>query len=287
VSISDIISTWVDGMPFRICFLAAMLIGSSAVCLNSQAENICNETPPANRAIDGIPAYAQCTTSTNSSIYSNNGVDTRTTSGGTGWVKTQGGGGYQCTEFAHRYLYFHWNIKSVPGGNAGTWGDDALPNGLVKTTTPVHGDIIVFAPGSCGAGATTGHVAVVDLVNGTSLTIVEQNGASRRTCKASCARWFLHAQVNTGVLSSPDVLAAADLSVTCAKKTITIRLNRDFTTAASVRVYNLHGQLIADLTNRQNNGKISFETGTAPSQSLIVSVRKGNRMLCRRVLVTE
>jgi len=69
-----------------------------------QAINICTETVPSNRFVDGIPAYAQCTGSQNSAIYSNNGVDTGTTSGGTDWVRTQYSGGYQCTELAHRYL---------------------------------------------------------------------------------------------------------------------------------------------------------------------------------------
>src|SRR5512143_3223646 len=67
-----------------------------------QAINVCNETVPSNRQVDGIPAYAQCTASENSAIYSNNGVDTAPTSGGTGWVRTQYSGGYQCTELAHR-----------------------------------------------------------------------------------------------------------------------------------------------------------------------------------------
>ena len=89
-------------------------------------------------------------------VYSNNGTDTSTTSGGAGWIRTQGSGGYQCTELAHRYLYFKWNVASVPNGNAGVWCDAALPSGLVKSTAPVHGDLVVFAPGSCGADATDG-----------------------------------------------------------------------------------------------------------------------------------
>ena len=166
-----------------------------------QALNVCNETVPANRQVDGIPAYAQCTASENSPIYSNNGVDTATSSGGTDWVRTQYSGGYQCTELAHRYLYFHWDITWLPNGNAGTWCDTQPPgtSGVVQTTTPVHGDIMVFPPGSCGAGATTGHVAVVDTVNSaTQVTIVEQNGANRRNANISCARCFLHVVANTG-----------------------------------------------------------------------------------------
>lgn len=161
------------------------------------AANVCNETVPSDRVIDGIPAYQQCTDTTNSAIYSNNGVDTATTSAGADWVKTQGNGGYQCTELAHRYLAFKWAIKSVPNGNAGVWCDGSLPNGLEKATTPVHGDLIVFAPGSCGADSTTGHVAVIDVVNTNgTVTFVEQNRANRRSCAVSTAACFLHATAN-------------------------------------------------------------------------------------------
>ncbi len=165
----------------------------------ARAADICGETVPTNRFIDGIPAYAQCAGSMTGAVYSNNGTDTSTTSGGTGWVRTQGSGGYQCTELAHRYLYFRWNVTSVPNGNAGVWCDATLPNGLVKATTPVHGDLIVLAPGSCGADATTGHVGVVDVVNAdTSLSVVQENTASRSKYMMSCAACFLHVTANDG-----------------------------------------------------------------------------------------
>lgn len=174
--------------------------------------------------LDGFPAYAQCTDSNSSSIYSNNGIDTATTSGGTGWVRTQGSGGYQCTEWARRYLHFRWNVTSVPSGNAGVWCDGTIPSGLVKTTSPVHGDVIVFAPGSCGADATTGHVAVVDIVNSNgTVTFVEQNRANRRSCAIDTAACFLHATANDGssvdggtpdaptdAASAPDASASLD-----------------------------------------------------------------------------
>jgi surface antigen len=189
--------------------LGAFLVVSH-LARSGQAANVCSETVPTNRAVDGVPAYSQCTATTSSAIYSNNGVDTSTTSGGTGWVRTQMSGGYQCTELAHRYLYFKWNVQSVPNGNAGTWCDGSIPAGLVKSTTPVHGDLIVFAPGSCGADATTGHVAVVDSVNSNAtVTFVEQNNASRRSCAISTAACFLHATSNVGVAvdgGAPDSL---------------------------------------------------------------------------------
>jgi surface antigen len=166
---------------------------------SARAANICAETVPSNRFIDGFPAYAQCTASTNSAIYSDNGIDTSTTSGGTGWVRTQSSDGYQCTELAHRYLYFKWNVQAVPNGNAGVWCDATIPTGLVKVTTPIHGDLIVFAPGSCGADAVAGHVAVIDVVNAdASVTAVQQNSAGRSKYNLSCAACFLHATANDG-----------------------------------------------------------------------------------------
>lgn len=178
---------------------AAALALVAALGASARAANICAETVPSNRFIDGFPAYAQCTASTNSAIYSDNGIDTSTTSGGTGWVRTQGSDGYQCTELAHRYLYFKWNVQAVPNGNAGVWCDATIPNGLVKVTTPIHGDLIVFAPGSCGADAVAGHVAVIDTVNAdASVTAVQQNSAGRSKYNLTCAACFLHATANDG-----------------------------------------------------------------------------------------
>ncbi len=164
------------------------------------ALSICDETVPADRTMDGIPAYTQCSASQTGAIYSNNGVDTRTTSGGTGWVRTQYSGGYQCTELAHRYLVFRWNVNWIPNGNAGVWCDTVPPSnsGLVQTTEPVHGDLIVFAPGSCGADLTTGHVALVDTVGASQLMMLQQNRASRLSVKPSCAKCFLHVLANDG-----------------------------------------------------------------------------------------
>jgi hypothetical protein len=166
---------------------------------------------PANRNIDGIPAYAQCAGSSNSAIYSNNGVDTSTTQMGNDWVRTQWSGGYQCTELAHRYLYFKWQVKWIPNGNAGAWCDSQPPanSGIVQTMTPVHGDIMVLAPGSCGADMTTGHVNVIDVVNGDKLIAVEQNGARRGNYQLSCGKCFLHVVANNGAAPSPTAGPAA------------------------------------------------------------------------------
>jgi len=172
------------------------------VGLATQALGPCNETVPANRNVDGIPAYAQCTTTESSAIYSNNGVDTSVTQMGSDWVRTQWSGGYQCTELAHRYLHFRWKVKWIPNGNAGNWCDTQPPasSGVVQTMTPVHGDIMVLAPGSCGAAQSTGHVNVVDTVDMATgkLTAVEQNRAGRNMYNMSCAKCFLHVMANDG-----------------------------------------------------------------------------------------
>lgn len=166
------------------------------------ALDACNESVPDSRKVDGIPAYAQCASIENGAIYSNNGIDTSGTKMGSDWVQTQYSGGYQCTELAHRYLAFKWKVNWIPNGNAGEWCNSQPPasSGVVQSTTPVHGDLMVFAPGSCGADATYGHVAVVDVVDSakTTVTAVEQNLAQRSPHKVSCAKCFLHVVANDG-----------------------------------------------------------------------------------------
>jgi surface antigen len=166
------------------------------------ALSACDETVPANRNIDGIPAYTQCDASANSAIYSNNGIDTSLTAMGSDWIRTQWSGGYQCTELAHRYLHFKWSVDWIPNGNAGQWCDTQPPadSGLVQTTTPVHGDLMVLAPGSCGAAAGVGHVNVVDGIDSSGkLTAVEQNPAGRNSWYTmSCGKCFLHVVANDG-----------------------------------------------------------------------------------------
>jgi hypothetical protein len=188
-----------------------MALATAAACADDRsgvedvtsALSVCDEVVPANRFVDGIPAYAQCPGFETASIYSNNGVDTSATSLGADWIRTQGSGGYQCTELAHRYLHFRWNVTSwLPRGNAGTWCDTqpTAASGVVQTTVPVHGDLIVFAPGACGADAVTGHVAVIDVVDDAraQVTVVEENRAGRRNTAQSCASCYLHVVANDG-----------------------------------------------------------------------------------------
>lgn len=198
------------------CWVLALIASGVMACGNAdeagglarleQAIDVCGATVPSNLVVDGIPAYAQCDASKNSAIYSNNGVDTATSAASSDWKRTQYSGGYQCTELLHRYWLFKWNVSWIPGGNAGTWCDSTPPasSGLVKTTSPVHGDAIVFAPGMCGADSVTGHVALIDSVDATTskVTFVEQNRAGRRSANSSCASCFLHVVANDGSSSS-------------------------------------------------------------------------------------
>ena len=191
-----------------LCVFYASLLGCSArvdhandVGSISEALSACDETVPANRNVDGIPAYAQCDAVAAGAIY-------RTTASirvRRRWaqtrVKTQYSGGYQCTEFAHRYLYFKWDVMWIPNGNAGQWCDTQPPasSGMVQTTTPVHGDLMVLAPGSCGSSPSTGHVNVIDTVDGNGrVTAVEQNVAGRHQYMQTCGKCFLHVVANDG-----------------------------------------------------------------------------------------
>ena len=160
--------------------------------------NICNEVVPADHILDGIPAYARCDAASGA-IYSNNGVATSSTSGGPDWVRTQWAFGYQCTEYAQRYLYFKWNVNAIFNINAAEFCNHPLPSNLVKTTSPVHGDVMVFGSGSCGAG-TIGHVAVVDAVDTATsrVTIVDENNVGRGSYDKSCGTCYLHATANLG-----------------------------------------------------------------------------------------
>ncbi len=172
---------------------------AETIAESSLAVNACDETVPSDRMVDGFPAYAQCSAVESGNIWSNNGMDTSTASLGDDWIQTQRGGGYQCTEWAYRYMHFRWGVD-YRHGNAEEWCDGELPSTLVKAAAPVHGDLIVFAGGVCGSDETTGHIAVIDVVDSAAakVTFVEENRAGRRTANLSCGSCFLHAVANDG-----------------------------------------------------------------------------------------
>jgi hypothetical protein len=173
---------------------------------------------PALATIDGIPAYAMCAAATTSDVWSDNGVDTASTSGGASWTETEPENGYQCTELAARYLYFKWGIdRSWSTGEAKDMCGTALPSSITKTSTGMHGDLLVVVPGCGGADVSTGHVAVVDSVSASSVSVVEQNWTYNSapvgtgTFDPSCVMCFLHAVANGDSVPDAGVADAAPL----------------------------------------------------------------------------
>jgi hypothetical protein len=145
--------------------------------------------------IDDIPAYPNDCGNVN--VWSNDGRTTQTVPGaGTGWVQTEGGYGYQCTELASRYMHFrfgtttHWGIAEAKDMCA------THPADVSKTSSPVEGDLMVFEPGVCVGAA--GHVAVVSRVTSTTASVVQQNetASGKGTYSRNCASCFLHAARN-------------------------------------------------------------------------------------------
>jgi MYXO-CTERM domain-containing protein len=181
---------------FTLVPIALVLVACSSrdeVGRSSDAvDYICSESPAA--TLDGIPAYAYCG---NFNVWSNNGADTKSTSGGTGWVQTEGGYGYQCVEYAVRYEHFKFGVATGWGNAYAYQMCGNHPSSVSKVTTPVHGDLMIFAPGSCGADGTAGHVAVVDVVNATTVKAVQENQAGSYTYNKSCASCWLHAASNS------------------------------------------------------------------------------------------
>jgi len=163
----------------------------------SQAiDMICGEAPSA--TLDGLPVYEYCG---DFDVWTDNGVDTRST-GGAGWTQTEGGYGYQCVEWAVRYFYFKWN---VPHGWFVAYAKDmcsSYPAGVSKTNAPVHGDLAVFTPGACGADATAGHVAAIESVAASTITVVQEHPAGTVTWNKSCVMCYLHAAAN-GAANDP------------------------------------------------------------------------------------
>lgn len=177
---------------------AMVIVGCSSTAENVGQSNdavdyICSETAAA--TLDGIPAYAYCG---NFNVWSNNGSDTKSSSGGTGWVQTEGGYGYQCVEYAVRYEHFKFGVGTGWGISYAYQMCNTHPSGISTASTPMHGDLIIFAPGSCGADGTAGHVAVVDTVGASTVSVVQENTAGKYTYNKTCASCWLHATNNNG-----------------------------------------------------------------------------------------
>lgn len=263
-----------------------------------QAINICNATASEKLMVDGIPAYAQCSESMNSAIYSNNGVDTATSAASSEWKRTQFSGGYQCTELVHRYWLFKWQVEWFPNGDAWKFCDATPPasSGIVKSTEPVHGDVIVFARGSCGADSTYGHVALVDSVDAAAskVTFVEQNNAGRRSAAINCASCFLHVVANdagaqqgsggavgttTGAASGGSKVSSDRTSsggagdVTTTQRTSTVARGGSAVSSAAQAVGGRTSSLTRDDTTSAKGGRASSFTNASSSR---VSVQGGS-----------
>jgi hypothetical protein len=162
-----------------------------AVTSGDTGDSICKEAATA--WLDGYPAYPWCR---DHDVWTDDGINTRET-GGNGWVQTEGGYGYQCTEWAVRYFYFKWQVprpwyvgvaKDMCGG---------LPAGVTTTRNPVHGDLAVFVAGCGKADPKNGHVGAIDTVDASTISIIQQNPAGRVQWSKSCVACYLHADANT------------------------------------------------------------------------------------------
>lgn len=103
----------------------------------------------------------------------------------------------QCTWYA----YVRRHQLGLPCGshfgNAASWAASAAAYGYSVDHTAQVGDIVVFAPGQAGADATYGHVAIVEAVDGDTITISESNAKglgviSTRTLSNSSLYTYIH-----------------------------------------------------------------------------------------------
>jgi len=110
--------------------------------------------------------------------------------------------GYQCVELAVRYFYFRKGIaKSSWFVPTAIDMCNSHPAGVVKTSSPHAGDLMVFKPNDSGTGTgSAGHVAVIRGVNSDgSLNLFQQRWGNESTAfyhgmpryHAAC---FLHSQ---------------------------------------------------------------------------------------------
>lgn len=83
-------------------------------------------------------------------------------------------------------------------GNGGQWYLTASSYGLRVDHNPQVGAALSFLPGQAGADGFYGHVAVVEAVNGSTITISEMNASggpynvSYRTLYNASQFWYVH-----------------------------------------------------------------------------------------------
>jgi len=99
----------------------------------------------------------------------------------------------QCTEYAQRYLYLSSGTSCDIRRRCRSWVVTHFPPILVKTTTPVHGDIKLYWGRLVRAGS-VGHNAVIDVVRCgclKRLTFVDENGVGKGDLCYGCASMLL------------------------------------------------------------------------------------------------
>src|SRR5262249_36202689 len=108
------------------------------------------------------------------------------------------GYGYQCVEYAVRYEWAKFGVATGWGIGYAKQMCATHPSSMSTTSSPVHGDLIVFGAGSCGSDPVAGHGAVVNTVGSSTVSVVQENVAGSYTYNKTCALCFLHAAKNTG-----------------------------------------------------------------------------------------
>jgi surface antigen len=101
---------------------------------------------------------------------------------------------YQCVELAQRYFGTLYGTTPIWYGNAIDLCH-TYPSGVVKTSSPIAGDLVVFNTG------TWGHVAVITSVTSSTVNVIEQNSSpsgKNSYSRGSNVACYLHASKNSG-----------------------------------------------------------------------------------------
>lgn len=147
--------------------------------------------------MNGIPVYPNDCGDVN--VWTDDGIHTARASEGSSWVETEVGYGYQCVEFAARYMHFRYGTSTHWGAAVAADMCTHHPSDVTETSSPIDGDLVVIKPGECGLhSATAGHVAVISSVTSTAVGVVQQNEGStgKGAWARSCAKCYLHAARN-------------------------------------------------------------------------------------------
>jgi surface antigen len=142
-------------------------------------------------ACSGAPSCGTTMASFNGVAAKSNGGDqcTGNACGGYGTY----GYNYQCVELAQRYFGTLYGTTPIWYGNAIDLCH-TYPSGVVQTSSPIPGDLVVFNSG------TWGHVAVITSVTSSTVNVIEQNSSPSGTnsySRGSNVACYLHASKNS------------------------------------------------------------------------------------------